>query len=551
MQKSTTDKMNSNINSSVSSRVAAFAKSLLTAMFWKWLWRFGFMALGGALGFAHVPHAWLFMVFIALPVMAWLVLYIKTSARALGFGWWVSLGYFLVCLQWIVEPFKVYGESVAWLAPFGFIGGAALCAFVWMWAFWLTRLVANRASLGAYSTLIVWIILLVLADYGRSYFLTGFSWAMLSYVWVNTPMAQLAAYIGPYGLSLLTLALVCLPVAAVAHGHKWWRAPVGAGVIFAVLWLVASARPPDIVPPHLQGLVVRLVQPNAPQHLKWREDMIPVFFDRGLQFTSADSTISQVDKATGQVKTRPDIVIWPEASVPFPWDGGDSWEYGMPIMQTALAGANFIGGIRRYDRDRDELYNSLLAFAPSSVQVDLYDKHHLVPWGEYLPYESTFRRLGVTLLTDNVSSLAVGPGPRIINVEGIPPFLPLICYEAVFPYNARVAGGRPDWLVHITNDAWFGVDTGPFQHFAQAQMRAIEQGLPVARSANTGVSGMIDPYGRVVDDISLGVAGFVDAELPAALPATVYARTGEWLWLAVGMFGLVGVGFRRMMNGEL
>ncbi len=536
MQKSTTDKINS------------FAKSWLTAMFWKWLWRFGFMALGGVLGLAHVPHAWLFMVFIALPAMAWLVLTIKTPARALGFGWWVSLGYFLVCLQWLLEPFQVEAESFGWLAPFGLFGLAGLCAFVWMWAFWLTRLVANRASLGVYSTLIVWIILLAFADYGRSYFLTGLSWATLSYVWVNTPMAQLAAYIGPHGLSLLTLALVCLPVAAVAHGHKWWRVPVGAGVIFAVLWLVASARPPDIAPPHLQGLVVRLIQPNAPQHLKWREDMIKVFFDRGLEFTAADSEILRVDKATGQVTTRPDIVIWPEASLPFPWDG-DSWDHGMPMLQTALAGANFIGGIRR--EDRVGLYNSLLAYAPSSAQVDLYDKHHLVPWGEFLPYESALRWLGLTLLTDNISSLAVGSGPRIINLEGMPPFLPLICYEAVFPYNARVAGGRPDWLVHITNDAWFGVHTGPFQHFAQAQMRAIEQGLPVARSANTGVSGMIDPYGRVVDDISLGVAGFVDAALPAALPATVYARTGEWLWLAVGMFGLVGVGFRRMMNGEL
>ncbi len=159
------------------------------------------------------------------------------------------------------------------------------------------------------------------------------------------------------------------------------------------------------------------------------------------------------------------------------------------------------------------------------MQVDSYDKHHLVPFGEYVPLQGVLSKTGLSALTG--TGWTAGEGPRVISHGDTPPFLPLICYEAIFPQHASVDDERPDWIVQITNDAWFGKFSGPYQHLAQARVRAIEQGLPLARSANTGVSAMVDPYGRVVESISLGEMGVIDAALPAPLPETLYSRSGN------------------------
>ncbi len=254
---------------------------------------------------------------------------------------------------------------------------------------------------------------------------------------------------------------------------------------------------------------VRVVQPNAAQHLKWRPDMIPVFFSRALELTATPAD------------PPPDLIVWPETSVP------DILSRAGPAFAAMRAAAGpdavIVAGLQR--REAARFYNSLAVLAPGTADPwDHYDKHHLVPFGEYLPYAAFWARFGLDGLAANVDGgFRPGPGPQIVTLPGIGPALPLICYEAVFPQDVFRAPARPALLLHATNDAWFGDFAGPYQHLAQARLRAIEQGLPMVRAANTGVSAIIGPRGRVLVGVPLGEAATADAPLPAALPPTPYA----------------------------
>jgi apolipoprotein N-acyltransferase len=270
------------------------------------------------------------------------------------------------------------------------------------------------------------------------------------------------------------------------------------------------------LPERAEPLIVRLVQPNASQKLKWRPDLQQVFFDRLLAATEVVSD------------PVPDVTIWPEAAVPFVLGYADA----LQAEAAAAAGPDttLILGIRRLDAtpERENWFNSLAVLRPDGSAEAVYDKHLLVPFGEYIPAQRLIARLGLPALTTLTrGGFTAGPGPHLVSAGGLPPFLPLICYEAIFPHLMNAPEGRAGWIVHVTNDGWFGEASGPWQHFAQARSRAIEQGLPMARAANTGISAMIDPRGEVTARLGLGVQGHVDALLPAALPATIYSQYGD------------------------
>jgi apolipoprotein N-acyltransferase len=182
--------------------------------------------------------------------------------------------------------------------------------------------------------------------------------------------------------------------------------------------------------------------------------------------------------------------------------------------------------------DRFEVWNSLHAIGRDARVAATYDKFHLVPFGEYVPFRSV---LGFTKLTVGNTDFSAGPGPRSINLDGLPPAGPLICYEAIFPGRVATLDDRPGWLLNVTNDAWFGISSGPHQHFASARMRAVEEGLPLVRVANTGISGVVDAYGRVTAKLGLGREGVVDANLPVAIAdPTPFARWGHTVaWIAL------------------
>ncbi|WP_425081433.1 apolipoprotein N-acyltransferase [Ruegeria arenilitoris] len=457
--------------------------------------------LGALAAFGLAPFGVWAATLVALVLLAPLFLSTETRGRAAWLGWAFATGYFAHGLSWIVEPFLVDAERHAWMAPFALIFMAGGLALFWALAFW----VARRPAGGAITQAVFLVVTVSLAEMARGYVLTGFPWAGLAQVWVGSPVAQLLSLVGPYGLGALTL-LATLPLGAALAQRGGFALPLGLTVGTACLALgYASARPAVTETDH----VVRLIQPNAPQHQKWDPEYAPLFFARQIEFTAA--------------QPRPDLIVWPETSVPAWLSSAQPY---LDAIADAAQGTPVFLGIQRGDGPR--IYNSMIYLDEKGQQQGLYDKHHLAPFGEYVPFGEVMAKFGIYgMAATNGNGFSAGPGAALMDAGKLGKALPLICYEAVFTQDVLSAPGRADFLLQITNDAWFGTRSGPYQHLAQAQMRAIEQGLPMMRSANTGVSAMIDPLGRITQALPLGQAGFFDAKLPAPFVSTVYSRNGD------------------------
>jgi len=471
---------------------------------------------------------------VGLAGLSLLVAAAPSGRAAARLGWLGGTGYFAAALFWIVEPFLVDPARHGWMAPFAlalmamglalFWGGAAALAHG------LGRGAAGRA--GAFA------VTLAAAELLRGHVLTGFPWAHPGHVWIDTPVAQLAALIGASGLTLATLAAAALPVAAWHAGPH--RAPQArralhaAGAAAAVAALTAAAwgwgahRLAQPLPPRDAPVTLRLVQPNAPQHLKWRRDLAHVFLERKLDLTRRPA------------ETPPDLIVWPETAIPWLLDDAAPI---LPTLAAAARGAPLALGVQRDENGR--YFNSLAVLDPTGAPIALYDKHHLVPFGEYIPFADLLAGVPLPGLAGQaLLGYTPGPGPALIDLGPLGRVRPLICYEAIFPAYAALPE-RPDWVLQITNDAWFGRLSGPWQHLALARFRAIEQGLPLARAANTGVSAVIDPRGQLTAALGLGRTGTVDAALPAALPPTPFARTGEAPLAALLALALGALALRR------
>lgn len=450
-------------------------------------------------------------------VAALLVMFLLPAWRpriAFFNGWAFGVGYFALALHWITQPFMVDAARDGWMAPFALILMAGGLALFWGGAFALAR-----ASGGGKLALVTcWAV----AELARSLLFTGFPWALIGHVWIDTPLAQLAAFVGPHGLTLLTLA----GVAITARLRLW---SLGPAVLVALGWWGLNPGPaptPDAAAP-----LIRLVQPNVPQSEKWDPDLAMRNIQRMLALSAGQ----------GEGPTRADLVIWPESSVPWIMDQAQS------ILQSAslaAAGAPVILGIPR--REGDQYYNAMALLDPNGAVTAVYNKTHLAPFGEYVPFGDLLSRFGIHgLAATDGGGWSAGTGLSLIDVPGIGLVLPLICYEGIFAEEVNAVQGRARLMVLITNDAWFGTDSGPYQHFALARLRAIEQGLPLARVANTGVSGMIDAQGRVLGQIGLGQQGALDMALPPALPPTLYVRFGDApVHLLLMIMGLALIGRR-------
>lgn len=434
-----------------------------------------------------------------------------TVRQALWLGLVMGTGFFAVALHWIVEPFFVDPWRHGWMAPFALVFMSAGLAL-----FWAAAAGASvRASRAGAGRLVVFALFLALAEYLRGVILTGFPWAQPGHIWIGSPLMPLAAWIGPEGLTLLTL-LLAAGLATALLRPVWVIVPAGALSLALGLSLMIPPAPPAAA----GAPVVRLIQPYAPQHLKWRPDMIGVFFNRALDLTEQ---APQLDRA-------PDLVIWPEASLPALLRNSADWR---AAIGAASGDARVIVGGQRIDggtdggTDGDMVRNSLFYLDPEGELLATYDKHHLVPFGEYIPLTSVARALGLRGLAEAAGAgYSPGAGPRVIDLGALGRVFPMICYETIFPDYIRDVP-RPDWQVQITNDAWFGQFSGPFQHLELARLRAAEQGLPLLRAANTGVSAVIDARGQVLASLPMGQAGALDTALPPSLPPTLYARSGD------------------------
>ncbi|MEL6465112.1 MAG: apolipoprotein N-acyltransferase [Pseudomonadota bacterium] len=468
------------------------------------------MALGaGAFGaLAHAPFNMVFAIIIPL-LAGFLCLRLSpTVGRALILGWALGFGYFIATMTWITAPFQVDAATTGWMAPF-----ALVLLGIGMGLFWAAALAFARWAGGqAWGLTLAW----SGAEMLRAYLLTGFPWAAPPQALVNGIAGQGLAWLGPHGLMLAMTATVAL------IANTRWIGGALLGISCVVLALSPRAPVSD-----LTEHTIRLVQPNAPQDEKWDPDRIPVFVNRQIDYTAAGPA--------------PDLIVWPETALPYLLENAQPV---FDVISDAARGAPVVLGIQR--RDAAGYYNSLVTLDAAGQVTQTYDKHHLVPFGEYMPLPVLFRRLGIQALAERADAGYVrGSGPQVLDMGTLGTALPLICYEAVFAHDVGAAPQRPAFLMQITNDAWFGMRSGPQQHLAQAQMRAIEQGLPLIRAANTGISAVIDPKGRIIASLGLNEAGYIDAPLPEPGAATFYSQTGDLPWILLILAGLIGAVLHR------
>lgn len=422
--------------------------------------------------------------------------------RAFADGWWWGLGYFITGLYWICISLLVDVAKFGWLIPFTLLGLNGIIALYPALACAITRFLTLRCKASSVTLqMLIFCIVFSLTEFARGVLFTGFPWNYAGYSWAFSDSAmQVASLVGIHGLTLITL----LAATVVATG-RW--TPV------VTLWLLLAAgigwghlRLQDVPVNASDAPVVRLVQANISQQAKWDQK------DDGIR------KHLELSRRTGWEKV--DYIIWSEAAV----------EYALnrePVLQNLLReitpprGALITGAMRMEHAPELKVWNSVAAMTRDG-DIHYYDKHHLVPFGEFVPFRHI---LPLEKITPGQLDFSRGPGPQTLQVQQSQ-FSPLICYEAIFPAEV-VSSSRPQWLINVTNDAWFGTSTGPYQHFHMARMRAVEQGLPLIRVANTGISAVVDSYGRVLHSIPLNKAEVLDAPLPAAAEPTLYSKMGN------------------------
>lgn len=421
-------------------------------------------------------------------------------------GWSFAFGQYVVGFHWIGYAFMVDPAAHLWELPFAVLllpAGLAIYAGI---ACLLTLLFWREG----YSRLLIFSALYAAGEWVRGHALTGFPWNLPAYGWgASWALMQSASFVGAYGLSFLT---ILLGASLADFFHRRVAAPAAVILLFAGLWAYGEARLAGAPTEDVPGVVVRLVQPDVPQKEKYQAQFLLRNWQRLVDLSEKPG--------------RATILLWPEAAPPFLLDRSEAALDEVRLLtqggRTLITGSVREGGTL----SKPAFYNSLYIFGPGGKLAGVYDKFHLVPFGEYVPFAALLHRIGITKLTPGEAGFAAGDGPHFYLVPGAPPVTPLICYEVIFP-DAVTTNQRPGWLANVTDDSWFGPWAGPMQHLLIARVRAIEEGLPIARAANTGISAMIDPLGRLTARLALGQMGAIEASLPRALPQTIYARFGD------------------------
>jgi len=489
----------------------------------------------GAIGALAMPPIGLLpALFVTMPVAVWLLdgcgakggagLQRDRFRSAAVAGWFLGFGYFVAGLYWLGAAFLVEPDRFAWALPLGVLGLPAVLAifpaigFVLSLALWSpgpARILALACGLG-------------LSELARGYLFTGFPWndfgmALGQYA----PLAQGASIVGLHGLTPLVIAIAASPATLtdVTSSRRRFVPLVIAcfGLLVVALFggLRLSAATVNAVP----NVRLRIMQPNVPQDSKFRPGAGAEILRRYLDLSDRSTSPS----VAGLVNVT--HLIWPESAFPFVLNREPQ---ALGMIAAALGNHTILltGAIRMSSGSRNDerAYNSLLAVDGTGSIIDSADKVHLVPFGEYLPAGRLLRSIGLRQFIALPGGFTAGSARRLMNVPGLPPFQPLICYEAIFPGEVTPAprsdgeAPRPAFLLNVTNDGWFGLTSGPYQHLAQARLRSIEEGLPLVRAANTGISAVIDPYGRVIKELPLGVAGILDSTLPTAIGPTLFSR---------------------------
>jgi apolipoprotein N-acyltransferase len=517
--------------------------SLIERIILSWGWRRRAIAfVSGAVGALALPPLSLFpLIAVPLTIAVWLIdgaqdrwsgrpLAASLSA-AFGAGWWVGFGYFLASLWWVGSALLVEADKFAWALPLAVVALPAALAVFPAAGFALARLLWSPGP----SRIFALAFGLGVAEWARGLLFTGFPWNDLGMaLGVNLALAQTASLVGLHGLTFLTIAIFAAPATLWRLGESRLNlAPtVAAALALVVMAAFGEFRLMAPASATLPGVKLRLIQPNVGQDdasfsPETKQAILRRYFDLSERATSPDR--SGVRDVTH--------LIWPESAFPFILSRDP--QALSEIVDFLGHGATLItGAARRDDASPPRYFNSIEILSRDGLSAQRYDKQHLVPFGEYMPFASLLERAHISQMVDIPGGFEPGSGRRVLHVPGLPDAMPLICYEAIFPVELGdlVSGaGRPSWLLNVTDDVWFGLTPGPYQHYAMARLRAIELGLPLVRDANSGISAVLDGLGREIAVTPLGVKGVLDAELPEALPPTWQSRLGSAGAMLIGL----------------
>ena len=506
---------------------------LANAVILSWGWRRRAIAFGaGAASALAMPPVFAFpILWLTFPVLVWLIDgavsrgrsgRVRRIAPAFAAGWWFGFGYFLAGLWWVGAAFLVEAQDFGWLMPAAVLGLAAGLALFWgagtalaqlLWSEDWRRVFALAAAFGA-------------AEYLRGSVLSGFPWNAIGYALTSGEhLMQSAALLGLPALNALAVAVFAAPAAlapAAAAQERNRVLPALSLLTVAALGFYGVLRLAHADAAFVSDVTVRVVQPAFDQLEKWdpenRDEVLSRYF-----------RLSAPEGAPLEAGT---LLVWPESAFPFPL----MQEPGVlaAIAELLPPGTALATGAYRVETlagEEPHTYNSVYVVGDDGTVLGAYDKVHLVPFGEYLPGEDHLDRLGLGLRQLAPGSFSPGPRRRALEAPFAPPFLPLICYEIIFPGAVLGDAERPGFLLNLTNDGWFGRTTGPYQHFHQARVRAVEERLPLVRAANTGVSAIVDPYGRVVARSRLGDATTIEGRLPTAAEPGLYGRLRDAILL--------------------
>lgn len=469
----------------------------------------------GALGFA--PTALFACAFFGVALLV--VLIDRAPRRAAALGWWWGLGHFAVGVRWIAEAFQYQAKMPAALGWVAVAGLAALLATMPALTAWCAARAPARSRAWAFA--VAWMAF----EWVRGWLFTGFPWNPLAAAALPLPpFAATAALWGGLGVS----GLIALAAAGLALADRW---ALAAALAIATVGAALSWGPAP--PARADAPRLTIVQPNIGQGEKWDPN----------QQRRHLATLMRLSPRSAPGRR---IVLWPEVALPEAELAADGRLRGTLATLLGPGDLLLIGGLL-VERDRAGLAvaarNSLFAIDAAGRIVARYDKAHLVPGGEYVPLRPLADALGLSRLAPGALDFTPGPGARTLALPGLPAVGPRICYEMIFPAAAVERARRPDWIVNPSNDAWFG-RVGPPQHLAMSRLRAIEEGLPIARSTPTGVSALIDGRGRVLASIPQAVAGRLDVALPPPLPAPPFARAGHFATLALAL-AIAALGWAR------
>ena len=472
--------------------------------------------LGAFLTLSFAPFFFWQSAVISLTLLLLFIEKADAPKQAFKDGWWFGWGHFSAGLYWFAHALLTDAEQFAWLIPFAIFGIPAVLAIYTGLTTYLSKRIAKTSAQLWLSFALCWVGL----EFLRAHLFSGFPWNLLGYVWgVNNITIQSASVFGVWGLSLITALIASVPFFLIRNKANIERSSVifvVTSVAFLISLLAFGANRLSTIPQSIDKKphYVRLVQGNVAQHHKWN----PAF--------QMDIFRTYVELSKQPAKHPLSLIVWPESAMPF-IPNEQKWVKQV-IADTTPENAFLMTGALRIERDEDysaqsfAIWNSLYAFNSNGEIVTYYDKTHLVPFGEYIPLRSI---LPLTKITAGSTDFSQGTGVKTLKIPSLPSFSPLICYEIIFPDKVISQENKPDWMINITNDAWFGDSTGPYQHLQMARFRAAEEGRPLIRAANTGVSAVFDGFGRTLGALNLNEKGIVDIKMPTIEPInTMYQK---------------------------